>query len=303
MELRHLELLREFAARGSVTEVAKATYRTPSAVSQQLKHAQRELGAVLVEPSGRGLELTEAGLLLAESGEEVVIAMERAQARWDEFRGEPSGRVTVAALPSAAAFLLPEMLRRLAGGNIELVCHDIDTLERQFPKRAINFDIVIGHSMSGPHPSGTEKLTVVPLIREPLDVAMAAGHRLADKSALTPEDVAREAWIGVPEGYPFDTVLKSIAHAAGTDVRVVQRLVDNRLVEALVADSDRLAILPSFTTPRNPGLELRRVEGIDSSRDIMAMCRPDRAQRLAVRFVLDVMTDVAAGVAKRHDVG
>ena len=37
MDVRRLDLLRELAARGSVTAVAAATHRTPSAVSQQLK--------------------------------------------------------------------------------------------------------------------------------------------------------------------------------------------------------------------------------------------------------------------------
>ncbi|WP_036960199.1 helix-turn-helix domain-containing protein, partial [Promicromonospora kroppenstedtii] len=62
LDPRHLDLLREFADRGSVTAVARATHRTPSAVSQQLRTAQRELrGIPLVEPHGRGLRLTEAG--------------------------------------------------------------------------------------------------------------------------------------------------------------------------------------------------------------------------------------------------
>src|SRR5690606_40797936 len=107
MDVRHLELLRELADRGSITAVARATHRTPSAVSQQLRTAQRELGTPLVEPSGRGLRLTEAGRLLAEGGADVAATLARVQARWAEVQGEPSGTVTVAALPSAATFPLP----------------------------------------------------------------------------------------------------------------------------------------------------------------------------------------------------
>lgn len=68
MELRHLELLRDLANYGSVSAVARATHRTPSAVSQQLKTVQRDLGVALVEHSGRGVRLTEAGRLLADGG-------------------------------------------------------------------------------------------------------------------------------------------------------------------------------------------------------------------------------------------
>ena len=50
---KHLELLRLFDEYGSVTAVADITYRSPSAVSQQLRQAGREIGQALVEPAGR----------------------------------------------------------------------------------------------------------------------------------------------------------------------------------------------------------------------------------------------------------
>ncbi|MBL7626372.1 LysR family transcriptional regulator, partial [Frankia sp. CN6] len=95
MDVRHLELLSELAARGSVTAVAAATHRTPSAVSQQLRTARREFGVPLVEPRGRGIRLTEAGRLLAEAGRDVARVLAEVQARFDEFRGEPAGLVRV----------------------------------------------------------------------------------------------------------------------------------------------------------------------------------------------------------------
>lgn len=107
MDVRHLDLLRELADRGSITAVAEATHRTVSAVSQQLKAAQRQAGMALVEHQGRGLRLTDAGRVLAEAGAEVGTAIAAAQARWDAFRAHPTGTVGLAMLPSAAAVLLP----------------------------------------------------------------------------------------------------------------------------------------------------------------------------------------------------
>jgi DNA-binding transcriptional LysR family regulator len=61
VDVAHLEVLRELAERGTVTAVAEATHKTPSAVSQQLKLLQRQLGVTLVERVGRGVRLTDAG--------------------------------------------------------------------------------------------------------------------------------------------------------------------------------------------------------------------------------------------------
>ncbi|WP_112134369.1 LysR family transcriptional regulator [Glycomyces dulcitolivorans] len=300
MDVRHLDLLRELALRGSVTEVAHATHRTPSAVSQQLKAAQREFGMVLVEPSGRGLRLTEAGRVLAGGGAEVAAALERVRARWDSFRGEPSGTVTVAVLPSAGTFLLPEVMRELEGSAIELRCSDFDIAEAEFAALAADNDIVVAHSFTGVRPEGTAPLHVEPLAREPLDVAMAADHPLAAKESVRTEDLVDCEWIGVPKGYPFDHVLGSIEQATGVSLRVSQRIRDNRLVEALVAASRRVAVLPRFTTPTGAGLVLREIEDVPTRRHITAILRADRAERLAVGRVLEAFRRAAAIVEERH---
>src|SRR6476660_1591966 len=129
MDVRHLDLLRELDDRGSVTAVAAATHRTPSAVSQQLRSAERSFATALVEPHGRGVRLTDAGRVLAAAGRDVAVALAEAQARWEEFHGTASGVVSVAALPSAATFLLPGVLRALAHERIEVVCTDVDIAE------------------------------------------------------------------------------------------------------------------------------------------------------------------------------
>lgn len=299
MDVRHLDLLRELAERGSVTAVAAATHRTPSAVSQQLRTAQREIGVPLVEPSGRGLRLTEAGRLLAEGGTEVAEALARVQARWEEFRGGPSGTVSVAALPSAATFLLPGALRDLADTAITLRCADVDLAEVEFAGLTADHDVVVAHSLTSVRPAGTDGLRVVPLAREPLDIAMAVDHPLAARPTLSPEDLVDCDWIGVPPGFPFDTVLAAIERATGAELRVLQRLRDNRLTEALVADSTQVAVLPRFTTPTGHGLVLRELTGIASARHVSAVLRPDRAERLAVRRVVAALVRSAEAVTAR----
>ena len=297
MDVRHLELLREFADRGSVTAVAEATHRTPSAVSQQLQTAQRELGAQLVEPVGRGLRLTEAGELLARRAVDVAVVLERVAADWDAFRHEPSGTVSVVALPSAGKYLLPAALAALAGSGIEVICHDEDVAEADWADLAKDHDIVIGHSLS--RPPGTEQLRVTEIVREPLDVALPAGHPLASQDQVTPTDLVDQSWIGVPEGFPFDSVLQLIEAETGASLRVVQRVRDNRLVEALVAAGHGVALLPRFTTRLRPGVALRPLVGVRTGRHVMAIQRPDRAERLAVARTLAAIRDAAAALPGR----
>ncbi|HET7304792.1 MAG TPA: LysR family transcriptional regulator [Segeticoccus sp.] len=293
MDVRHLLLLRDLAERGSVHAVAAATHRTPSAVSQQLKVAARELGAVLVEPSGRGLRLTDAGRLLADSATDVAAALERAEAAWQEFRGSPAGTVSMAMLPSAATFLLPDVLADVESVGIGLRCHDVDVAELEFAALVADHDIVLAHSLTADAPAGTGGLAAVHLVREPLDIALPRGHRLAGQAALRPEELVDEDWIGVPAGFPFDTVLQGIERRTGRTLRVCQRLKDNRLIEALVGAGHGVAVLPRFTTPTDGDVVLRPLREVPTGRHVFAVMRRDRAERRAVRWVRESLVRAA----------
>src|SRR5690606_34540109 len=146
-------------------------HRTTSAVSQQLRAAQRAFGVPLVEPQGRGLRLTPAGRVLAEAGREVASSMARAEAQWQEFRGGVRGTVTVAALPSAAAFLLPGVLAMLPEG-VEVVIDDVDCAEREYAALTRDHDLVVGHSLAARPEGGAAGLVLRHLAHEPLDVAV-----------------------------------------------------------------------------------------------------------------------------------
>ena len=291
MDPRHLELLRQLDELGSVTAVAKATFRTPSAVSQQLKQATREFAHPLVEPSGRGVKLTMAGRLLAAGGRNVASALAHVQADWEDYLGEASGEVRIAGLPSALTYLMPAALQQLHETNPGIILHtsDMDLAEHEFADLTSDFDIVIAHSLISERPAGTEGLTVDSLARERIDVAMADTHPLAGYRELAPHDLVDARWIGVPQGYPFATILSSIEHVTGRELEVTQRIRDNRLIEAILASSEHIALLPRFTTPENAGLTLIPLSGVTTTRWVVAVMRPDTAERAAVTRVRDAL--------------
>lgn len=292
MEVRHLELLRDLRERGTLGAVAAATYRTPSALSQQLRTAERELGVALVEPASRGLRLTWAGEILAEGADDVLAALARVQAAVDAGRGEPSGTVRIGTLPSAGAALLPGLFTRLRGSLITVVLEDFDLAEVDFASRTLDHDLVIAHSLSADVPAGAEGLRTRVIAREPIDVAVPAAHRLAERAAVAPADVAAEPWITVPHGYPFATVHQSIEAATGIALTRVVELRDNRLAESLVAEDVGLALLPRFSTPPSDLYRLIPLTGVRAVRSIVAIGRPDRVERRAVGTVMDLLAEI-----------
>lgn len=299
MDVRRLDLLRELAERGSITAVAAATHRTPSAVSQQLKKLEREVGVPLTERSGRGLALTSAGIALARSAGDVAVALAKAGALWDEFRNHPSGEVSLVTFPTAGQMLLPAVLQQLPPGLV-LRCTDLDPEHADFPALTADFDIVLAHTMTGQNLWGGRGLRVVPLMTEPLDVGLPLDHRLAGRSFVSPSDVVDETWIGVPTGFPFERILHGIEHETGRRASVTQRFSDMRVVEAFITAGLGIALVPRYTSGGREGLVLKPLRGVESSRQVVALMRPDVAERLAVRTVLSALQAQAARVQQAH---
>ncbi|ALX03319.1 transcriptional regulator [Aeromicrobium erythreum] len=301
MDVRRLMVLRELAERGSVGAVADAMRVTPSAVSQQLKTLEKEAGYPLVEPAGRGVALTEAGRALARAATDIAVAIERAEGEWRAFMEQPAGRVTLVTFPTGGEMLLPGLLTRMAERpDVELVCTDTEDPDAVGDLTA-DHDVVLSDSPTTSAAWHDRGLQVVPLMSEPLDVALPQDHPLARKANLSPRDVVDETWIGVPPGYPFDRVLEQVVVATGQPVQVAQRFADNGVVEAMVAGGHGLAILPRFTTREHGnGLVTRPLLGVRARREISAVLRPDRFERPSVRLVVQALREEARLVADAH---
>lgn len=78
LDLRRMMLLADLADLGSVTAVAEHRSITSSAVSQQLRVLEEEVGAVLFRRDGRTLGLTRSGQVLAEHVRRVLAAVDEA---------------------------------------------------------------------------------------------------------------------------------------------------------------------------------------------------------------------------------
>ncbi|MCW2582550.1 MAG: putative transcriptional regulator [Klenkia sp.] len=297
MDVRALETLRAVRSQGGVTAAAGVLHLTPSAVSQQLAGLTRDAGVALTERVGRGVRLTAAGEALADAAVDVAVALERARTACAVFQDGPTGTVRVAAFQSGAWLLFPRLLTRVAArGGIELRCSDEDVAQRAFAALTDSHDLVVAHRPEDGEPGWGEGVRVVPLLREPLDVALSVDHRWADRASLTPADLADEDWISVRTGFPLARALADVGLRSDTTPRVVQRINDFHVVEALVAAGHGIALLPRFACGGHPGVRLVPLAGARAGRQVDVLVRPDVAERRAVAVVLAELVAVAAEI-------
>jgi DNA-binding transcriptional LysR family regulator len=199
--------------------------------------------------------------------------------------------------------ILPGLLAAVADvPGLTLTCTDQDPLLPDFADLTPDFDIVLADA-PGILPSWRDRgLAVVPLMKEPLDVALPEGHPLSTKTTLSPKDLIGVTWVGVRAGFPYDRILRQIETINGAPSHIGQRFLDNGIVEAVVAAGHGVAILPRFTTrDHENGLITRPLSGVRAVRQIVALLRPDRAERPSVRLVVEALRVESARLQKQYE--
>jgi DNA-binding transcriptional LysR family regulator len=302
VEVHQLEILRELGALGSVKAVADTLMVTPSAVSQQLAHLQRTVEVPLTRKEGRNLVLTEAGQVLADAGAAVVSAMADARGALSTYHQSPAGRVSLSGFHSAGQALfapLARMLDKPEHPRIEL--SDEDVAQQDFPALTARYDLVLAHRMDHSPRWPAERVAVIPLAHEPLDVALPAGHPLAQKDTVTADDVGAQAWVTSHPGYSPADVLSAVAAVSSREPNIVHRINDYSTVAALVAAGGVVGLLPRYTAGPvlNPDIVLRPLEGISTRRRIDLLARPENLKRRAVVMVCEALEDIMAGLVRQ----
>lgn len=297
MELHQLRVLRELGERGSVAAVAKALRVTPSAVSQQLTALQRSSPVPLTERRGRRLVLTDAGQALSAAAVDVLAAFDRARQSVGGFLDDPAAAVSISAFHSAGLAFFGPLLQSMAGtGKPQILCADADVAQSDFPALVADYDLVLAHRLDSSPRWPHDRLTVIPLLHEPLFVALPAASPLARRPRLTVADVADQPWISVHDGFPVQGTLAALAAAAGRPLDIAHRINEFTVAASVVASGAALALLPGYTTRPDPGLVLRPLDDLQVRRRVDVLARPETVSRVSVKLVLRSLQTIAEGL-------
>lgn len=131
---------------GSAKGAAARLSVTESAVSASLSALHHEVGAKLFERNGRGLRLTEAGVVFADYARRILGLMDESVAAARQGLAAEQGRLRLGAVTTAGEYLVPGLLasfrRRFPGVQITL---DVGVRDEVFTRLVDHsLDVVIG---------------------------------------------------------------------------------------------------------------------------------------------------------------
>jgi DNA-binding transcriptional LysR family regulator len=263
LDVRRLHVLREVARHQSLSAAAASLSYSPSAVSQQIAALEREVGVGLVERGARGAVLTDAGRTLVRHADEILGHIATAQEELQAMVGLKTGRLRLGAFSTAGAVLVPRAVRafRDRHRDVDVSLVELDPEEAVAQLRAREIDLALVYEfpvVPGPPLVG---LDYVPLLHDPLYIALPNGHRLAARRRVRLADLADEPWIqGVYRGSTV-AVLPAACRAAGFEPKIVFRSDDHMAVQGFVAAGLGVSVVPQLTVPTaRPDISIRPLE-------------------------------------------
>lgn len=214
MELRHLRYFVAVAEAENVSRAALKLHVSQPALSRQIRDLEDELGFLLLERSAKSVRLTDAGrVFLTESRavlERADDAVKAARAIATGGRGE----LHIGYAPTLTARILPPALRAFQTGmpGVRVKLHDVSTEEMLAGLHEGRLQIAF---LVRPRAAALRGLRFEELMRDPLRLAVAPNHPLAQRRSVTLADAAREPFIAYSrKDYPdYHELLGSVFSA------------------------------------------------------------------------------------------
>lgn len=240
-----LRIFAAIAATGSLTAAAAHLRLSQPTVGRRLQALEECVGAILLERTPRGMQLTPKGqalLPLVQQMEQAGDAIDRTAPGLADL---PMGTVRIAAGPWNSRFMarrLPELSRALPGIEIELFN------EMAFANLARReADIAIRNRRPSEGRMATRRLP------EPTYAVFGAQSYVAHNPAAFTEDRYRQcAWIGFDDTYPTSASLVWLRAKIGRWPHV-RCNHSTTIYDALVGGAG-LAIVPCFAGAEDPSL-------------------------------------------------
>ncbi len=264
MELRQLEYFVAVAEEANFTRAAERVHISQSGVSAQIQQLERDLGATLIDRSGRTATLTAAGAAALEHARAALASTDAVRQAVDAVSGLIRGRLVIGMVTACTVTGLFDALAalRLAHPGIEITLIEDNSARLIESVRTGAADLALIGTAGAP-PPGLDALSIA---SERLIAAVPAGHPLATRRRVTLDDISTYPIVSMPQGTGIRTVfdqacatqgirpniaLQASAAAAIKDL-AIRGLGIAILSESMVANHDqrlKALVLDDITTP------------------------------------------------------
>jgi len=289
MELHQLRYMVAVAETGNFTRASERCHITQPSLSQQILNLEKEVGHKLFHRLGRKAVLTEAGMTFLDRARLILFDVEDAI---KVLKDSPSldRLITVGAVPTIAPYLLAPLIQRCRETHPNLVVHLREDFRSDLIRGVLEGELDLAVVTL---PIKDHRLSIEPLLTEPLLLVVGKGHPLSGRSEVTANDLADETFVTMGDSSTLAAQIRSFCGDHNFSPKIGYRCAQVATLKLFVAMGAGISILPQVA--RLPAdrdtLSYLRLAGSTPTREIGVIRHLQRYQSRGAEQFLSLLRE------------
>jgi DNA-binding transcriptional LysR family regulator len=292
MELTPLRYFAAIAAAGHLSRAAAGLGVTQPALSAMLRKLEEEVGASLLDRTGRGVSLTEAGRVFLRHAEEALRQTEAARTAVRALNGLERGSIRLGGGATAITYLVPGTVSKFRREHPGVRFYMREAGSGSVAQSVLAGELDLGIvtlPLKGP---GVSDLMVTEWVEDELRLIVPGKSRLASKRSFRWVDLAGESVVAFEAGSAVREVIDRASSGAGVSLHVVMELRSIESIKQMVGAGIGVGFVSRFAVREGEGLACREGALV---RRLALVRRRDRSPSAAVAAFERVMLGAHSG--------
>ena len=240
MELHQLRYLVAVAETGNFTRASERCHITQPSLSQQILNLEREVGHKLFHRLGRKAVLTEAGTTFLDRARRILFEVENAA---KELSDHPAldRRITIGAIPTVTPYLIAPLIQRCRVKHPNLLIHVREGFRSDLVRDVVEGELDLAVVTL---PVKEPRLSIEPLLTEPLLLVVGKSHPFASRGAINLADLADETFVTMGESSTLATQIRAFFGDHNFTPKIGYRCSQVATLKLFVAMGAGISILP-----------------------------------------------------------
>lgn len=289
MEIRQLKYFVGVAESGSFSEASRRFYLSQSAISQQIKALEDEIGTALFVRSSHHLSLTESGQMLLPLARRVMQDVNLCQEQMADLQDMLCGELTIGLTFSLEPYVRPTIVRFLKSFpkvRLNLFYKSIPELRSMLRRHEVDM------TFSVEHPEDQDEIiNAEPVMEYKLCAILRDTHPLASHDILNFSDLSLQNFVLPEAGIRDRNAVELYLHKHTGDVNVRAIINEPNSLLNIVGSTNYVTILSERIVVGREGLCAVEIEELSAPVTAYAQTLRGTYQKRSARTFLNMLRE------------
>ena len=290
MTLNQIYYFQTVARYENYRKAAEELYISQPSLSRSIASLESELGVLLFEKNGRGVNLTKGGKLFLEYADRIIDECEIAKNKMKEMASD-GGKIDIGYVFPLASHYIPhnvrDFLNKKENKNVTFNFFQNHTSAIAKKVRSGELDVGFGGYID------KEEFEFFPVLSEEMVLITPKGHELESYKKVSIQELRNYPVIGYDRESWLGNYTKQLYRRLAFQPNIVVECPDEHSIVALVSEDFGVALVPAIEEINENRVNIHRFDDIELMHHTFMFWMRDRYQLPAVERFIEYMKQKA----------